>query len=60
MNIKRPNELDWLIYRIFCWWWNPIFNKNKKIGENFLKLSQMMLKRRDGTIAYIPSIIWWK
>ena len=25
--MKRPNKLDWLIYRIFRWWWNPILEK---------------------------------
>lgn len=57
---NRPNELDWLIYRIFCWWWNPILTENVKLGEDFLKLSQMRLKRNDGTTAFIPGIIWWK
>lgn len=26
--MQRPTALDWLIYRIFRWWWNPIFRAN--------------------------------
>lgn len=30
--MKRPNKLDWLIYRIFRWWWNPIFKEKAWLG----------------------------
>lgn len=26
--MKRPNKLDWLVYSIFRWWWNPILQKH--------------------------------
>jgi hypothetical protein len=26
--MKRPTKLDWILYRIFRWWWNPILTKN--------------------------------
>lgn len=29
--MKRPNKLDYLVYSIFRWWWNPIFKKNPQM-----------------------------
>lgn len=26
--MKRPTKLDWLVYRLFRWWWNPVLRKN--------------------------------
>ena len=26
--MRRPNKLDWIVYSIFRWWWNPIFRKD--------------------------------
>jgi len=28
----RPNKFDWLIYRIFRWWWNPILKNNPNLA----------------------------
>ena len=25
---EHPTKIDWLVYRIFRWWWNPIFVRN--------------------------------
>lgn len=32
--MKRPTKLDWLVYRFFRWWWNPILQRDplKVIG----------------------------
>ena len=30
--MKRPNKLDWLVYRFFRWWWNPILQNNFSIA----------------------------
>lgn len=27
-SVRRPNWLDWQIYRLFRWWWNPILRRN--------------------------------
>ena len=24
---ERPTKLDWLVYRLFVWVWNPIFTR---------------------------------
>lgn len=29
--MTRPNKLDWLIYRFFRFWWNPILENNPAI-----------------------------
>lgn len=26
--MNRPTKVDWFVYRIFRWWWNPVFSKN--------------------------------
>ena len=26
-NVSRPNKVDWCVYYIFRWWWNPILVK---------------------------------
>ena len=31
--VRKPNELDWLVFRFFRWWWNPIFRNNPKLFE---------------------------
>jgi hypothetical protein len=25
---EKPNWLDFIIYRLFAWWWNPILEAN--------------------------------
>ena len=34
--MKHPNKLDWLIYRIFRWWWNPIFRENHNLTTGLI------------------------
>jgi len=36
--MKRPNKLDWLIYKIFRWWWNPILVGNAELTRNLILL----------------------
>ncbi len=24
LKANRPNKIDWCVYNIFRWWWNPI------------------------------------
>lgn len=24
----RPSKLDWLVYRLFRWWWRPLLQKD--------------------------------
>lgn len=35
--MKRPNKLDWLIYRIFKWWWNDILLNNHELWRKYVK-----------------------
>jgi hypothetical protein len=28
---RRPNRLDWLVYRFFRWWWNPILRSKPNL-----------------------------
>jgi hypothetical protein len=30
--MKRPNWIDWLVYRFFRWWWNPILRMNTPLA----------------------------
>jgi hypothetical protein len=43
----RPNKLDWLIYRIFRWWWNPILVKKPSL-VNGLKIEFEKWLERNG------------
>ena len=27
LKVNRPNKIDWCVYHIFRWWWNPILLK---------------------------------
>lgn len=56
---NRPNKLDWLIYSIFRWWWNPIFIERPEMAKGFIKLFQMGMKDNKGKDAHVPSKIWW-
>lgn len=29
--MKRPNEIDWMVYRFFRWWWSPILVGNAQM-----------------------------
>ena len=41
--MKHPTKLDWIIYKIFRWWWNPIFRDNPDLVTNLiLKLGTYM------------------
>jgi len=51
----RPNKIDWFVYSIFRWWWNPIFSSNPK-AESFLKLFQMHMKDK---VVHVPNPFWW-
>ena len=33
--MKRPNKLDWFVYHLFYWFWNPIFRDNEVLGKSF-------------------------
>lgn len=44
---KRPNSLDWLIYKIFQKWWNPIFKQNKPLGLAFIKYMERWYKNHE-------------
>ena len=30
--MKRPNKLDWAVYRFFAWWWNPILINHPRLA----------------------------
>lgn len=32
---KEPNVLDWVVYRLFRWRWNPIFRDNPELSALF-------------------------
>jgi len=36
--MKRPNKLDWLVYTIFRWWWNPILRDKPELGKELARL----------------------
>lgn len=29
--MAHPTRLDWLVYRLFRWWWNPILRQNPRL-----------------------------
>lgn len=33
--MRNPNWFDFLIYRLFFWWWNPILTENKRLRDFF-------------------------
>ncbi len=55
----RPNKVDWFVYSIFRWWWNPIFSSNPKLAEGFVKLFQMHMKDNKGKVVHVPNPFWW-
>ena len=47
--MKHPNKLDWLIYKIFRWWWNPILSGNAELTRHLINSMQEWItsKLRD-------------
>lgn len=45
--MKHPNFLDWLIYKIFQKWWNPIFKQDKSLGLAFIKCMTDWYKKNE-------------
>lgn len=39
--MKRPNKLDYIVYNIWRWWWNPILRKNPHLAKG---IAEYMLK----------------
>jgi hypothetical protein len=56
---NRPNWFDWLVYRFFRWWWNPIFNAKPEMAKGFHKLIGMHLKNTNDEVVTVPSPTWW-
>ena len=27
-SMRRPNKFDWMIYKLFRWYWNPLLAQN--------------------------------
>jgi len=34
--VKHPNRLDWMIYNLFRWWWNPIFVSHSWLAKGLI------------------------
>ena len=34
--MRRPSKLDWLVYRLFRWWWNPILRRNPNLIDGLI------------------------
>jgi len=34
--MNRPNFIDWLIYKLFRWWWNPVLRKKPLIVRGLI------------------------
>ncbi len=45
--MKRPNSLDWFIYKLFQKQWNPIFKQNKPLGLAFIKAMEDWYKKNE-------------
>lgn len=43
--LKRPNFIDWAIYRLFMWTWNPILKTHPRLLAGFLDYMQEIQKR---------------
>ncbi len=43
--MKRPTQLDWIIYRIFRWWWNPILSRNPMLVRGLIVEFEKWLTR---------------
>jgi hypothetical protein len=46
--MKRPNKIDWLIYHLFRWWWNPILIKNPHLIYGIKTEFEKWLERNHG------------
>ena len=44
--MKRPNSLDWFIYKIFQKWWNPILKRNRPLGLAFVYCMEDWYRRQ--------------
>ena len=47
--MKRPNKLDWLVYRLFRWWWNPI------VRNDIHALDRLIVALGEWRREYVPS-----
>lgn len=51
--MKQPNAIDWAIYKMFRWWWNPIFKSNPLYA---LGVAAETIQRLGATIKYDKEI----
>lgn len=60
-GMNRPNWIDWLVYRFFRWWWNPIFEKNQKMADAFHTMFGLNLtrKKEGKPMKGVPTPRWW-
>ena len=43
--MPRPNKIDWIVYRFFRWWWNPILQKRPDKAWAMGSLMKMWVER---------------
>lgn len=51
--MKKPNKLDWLIYKIFYWRWNPILASNIEMAKFFSRQINDFNKREFPGIGWV-------
>lgn len=49
--MKRPNALDYLIFRLFRWWWNPILREHPRMAIEFATWMLEWVERYNGIEA---------
>lgn len=42
--MRKPGFLDWIVYRLFLWRWNPIFQDNPEMLQAFIQYMQQWRK----------------
>jgi len=53
--MKRPTKLDWAIYQIFRWWWNPIFRDNPHLTTKLILMLGDYMKGNFNEWPRVPT-----
>lgn len=46
--MKRPSAFDYMIFRLFRWWWNPILREHPRMAIEFATWMLEWVERHNG------------
>jgi hypothetical protein len=59
--MKRPNKIDWIVYRVFRWWWNPILRNNPNLLSGLtIEMQRWQWEMMDREMKWLVYPCYWK